>query len=84
MIASVVVAVLLERIAYRPLRNAPRLVPLITAIGASIALQQLFLRLFGASTRRYPDVHFYVLPQPVPESGMQRRSTARRSAGAST
>ncbi len=65
-IASVVVAVLLERIAYRPLRNAPRLVPLITAIGASIALQQLFLRLFGASTRRYPDVHWFVLPNLFP------------------
>jgi branched-chain amino acid transport system permease protein len=65
-IASVVVAVTLERIAYRPLRNAPRLVPLITAIGASIALQQLFLRLFGASTRRYPDVHWYVLPNLFP------------------
>jgi branched-chain amino acid transport system permease protein len=65
-IASVVVAVALERIAYRPLRNAPRLVPLITAIGASISLQQLFLRLFGASTRRYPDVHFYVLPNLFP------------------
>jgi uncharacterized protein (DUF885 family) len=33
-----VVAILLERIAYRPLRNAPRLVPLITAIGASYFL----------------------------------------------
>ncbi len=32
---SIVVAVTLERIAYRPLRRAPRLVPLITAIGAS-------------------------------------------------
>src|SRR5215213_9708144 len=62
-LASVVVAFTLERIAYRPLRNAPRLVPLITAIGASITLQQLFLRLFGASTRRYPDVHFYIFPQ---------------------
>jgi branched-chain amino acid transport system permease protein len=62
MALSVIIAVLLERIAYRPLRNAPRLVPLITAIGASITLQQLFLRLFGASTRRYPDVHLYVLP----------------------
>lgn len=62
-IASVIVAVTLERIAYRPLRRAPRLVPLITAIGASIALQQLFLRLFGASTRRYPDVHFYIFPE---------------------
>ena len=65
-IASVVVAIALERIAYRPLRNAPRLVPLITAIGASITLQQLFLRLFGASTRRYPDVHFYILPNLFP------------------
>lgn len=62
MLASVIVALLLERIAYRPLRNAPRLVTLITAIGASIALQQLFLRLFGANVRRYPDVHFYAFP----------------------
>jgi branched-chain amino acid transport system permease protein len=31
----------IERIAYRPLRNAPRLAPLITAIGVSIVLQQL-------------------------------------------
>lgn len=61
-LGSATVAVLLERIAYRPLRSAPRLVPLITAIGASITLQQLFLRLFGASARRYPDVSLYVLP----------------------
>jgi branched-chain amino acid transport system permease protein len=60
--ASVTIAVLLERIAYRPLRGAPRLVPLITAIGASITLQQLFLRLFGSSTRTYPDLSLYVLP----------------------
>jgi len=60
--ASITVAVSLERIAYRPLRGAPRLVPLITAIGASITLQQLFLRLFGSATRVYPKVNFYVLP----------------------
>lgn len=54
MLTSVTVAVLLERIAYRPLRNAPRLVPLITAIGASIALQQIFLQLFGGAPRNYP------------------------------
>lgn len=60
MTASVIVAVLLERIAYRPLRGAPRLVPLITAIGASITIQQLFLRLFGGSPRVYPDVHIYL------------------------
>lgn len=54
MAVSVTVAVLLERIAYRPLRGAPRLVPLITAIGASLFLQNTFRGLFGAQTRGYP------------------------------
>jgi len=40
MAASVSVAVLTERFAYRPLRNAPRLAPLITAIGISVVLQE--------------------------------------------
>jgi branched-chain amino acid transport system permease protein len=62
MVASMTVATVLERIAYRPLRNAPRLVPLISAIGASITLQQLFLRLFGSGTRVYPNLNLYVLP----------------------
>jgi branched-chain amino acid transport system permease protein len=53
-IASSTVAVLLERIAYRPLRNAPRLVPLITAIGASLFLQNAAAGLFGPQTRGYP------------------------------
>ena len=54
--ASVTVAVLLERIAYRPLRRAPRLVPLITAIGASIFLQYTFAGLYGSNPQTYPDV----------------------------
>ena len=45
MAASTAMAVLAERFAYRPLRNAPRLAPLITAIGLSIALQEA-IRLF--------------------------------------
>ncbi|RME82226.1 MAG: branched-chain amino acid ABC transporter permease [Caldilineae bacterium] len=53
---STIVAVLLERIAYRPLRDAPRLVPLITAIGASFALQYTFRGLYGAEFRSYPVV----------------------------
>lgn len=53
---STVIAVLLERIAYRPLRGAPRLVPLITAIGASFALQYTFRGLYGAGFRAYPEV----------------------------
>lgn len=66
MSASVTTGVLVERIAYRPLRNAPRLVPLITAIGASITLQQLFLRLFGGATRTYPNVSLYAFPGLFP------------------
>ncbi len=62
-ITSIIIAIGLERIAYRPLRNAPRLVPLITAIGASIFLQQAFRGLFGSSPKVYPNVHFYALPQ---------------------
>jgi branched-chain amino acid transport system permease protein len=51
MIVSVAVAVLMERLAYRPLRNAPRLAPLITAIGVSIFLQEA-VRLFYPGGRR--------------------------------
>jgi branched-chain amino acid transport system permease protein len=53
-IVSVGTAVLLERLAYRPLRNAPRLVPLITAIGASLFLQNVFRGFFGPQPYGYP------------------------------
>jgi branched-chain amino acid transport system permease protein len=56
MASSAVLAVLLERIAYRPLRGAPRLVPLITAIGASFFLQYTFRGLFGTQNRAYPEI----------------------------
>jgi branched-chain amino acid transport system permease protein len=56
MLTSMTVAVLLERIAYRKLRNAPRLVPLITAIGASLFLQYTFRGLYGSGVRSYPNV----------------------------
>jgi branched-chain amino acid transport system permease protein len=48
------IALMLERIAYRPLRNAPRLVPLITAIGASFFLQYTFRGLYGNDLESYP------------------------------
>lgn len=56
MIVSVVVAVLVERIAYRPLRGAPRLVPLITAIGASFFLQYTFRGFYGSGIKAYPNI----------------------------
>ena len=56
MAVSTLVAVVLERVAYRPLRGAPRLVPLITAIGASLFLQYSFRGFFGARVRGYPTI----------------------------
>ena len=56
MAVSTLIAVLLERIAYRPLRNAPRLVPLITAIGASFFLQYTFRGFYGSGTKGYPAI----------------------------
>jgi branched-chain amino acid transport system permease protein len=54
MAASALLGVVLERVAFRPLRGAHPLVPLISAIGASIFLQSLALLLFGPSNRPFP------------------------------
>ena len=43
----------IERFAYRPLRNAPRIAPLISALGVSFFLQNSALLLFGANFRSY-------------------------------
>jgi len=56
MATSTFIAVLLERVAYRPLRAAPRLIPLITAIGASFFLQYTFRGLYGSGFQAYPVV----------------------------
>jgi len=56
MATSTFIAVLLERVAYRPLRGKTRLIPFITAIGASFFLQYAFAGLFGTSVHHYPDV----------------------------
>ena len=46
----------IERLVYRPLRNAPRLAPLITAIGVSFILQNLALVVAGSGDRASPQV----------------------------
>lgn len=53
MLIAAVSGYFLEQIAYRPLRSAPRLVPLISAIGASIFLENAGQLLFGAQRRDY-------------------------------
>lgn len=57
LIAMVVAAVLnftIEKLAYRPLRNSPRLAPLITAIGMSILLQTLAMIVWKPNPKPYP------------------------------
>ena len=54
--ACVAVAWLMERVAYRPLRGAPRLAPLITAIGISIILQHLAMMIWGRSPISFPQI----------------------------
>ena len=56
MLTSVFIAVLTERVAYRPLRKAPRLIPLITAIGASFFWQYFFQGLFGSQLIPFPAI----------------------------
>ena len=48
-----VLGVLIERFAYRPLRDAPRIAPLITALGVSFILENAVLLLFGGFTKSY-------------------------------
>jgi len=59
-------SVTIERVAYRPLRNAPRLAPLITAIGVSIVLQTVAMMIWKPNPIVFPDL----LPtEPVPIFG---------------
>jgi branched-chain amino acid transport system permease protein len=54
--ACMAIGYMLERVAYRPLRHAPRLAPLITAIGMSIVLQHLALLIWGRDPRAFPQI----------------------------
>lgn len=52
--ACMLIGYLIEKIAYRPLRGAPRLAPLITAIGVSILLQNLAMMIWGREYQSFP------------------------------
>lgn len=53
---TMAVNILIERVAYRRLRNAPRLAPLITAIGVSILLQTFAMMIWGRSPIPFPQL----------------------------
>ena len=57
MVACGALGVVIERFAYRPLREAPRIAPLISALGVSFFLQNTALLVFGASFRDYDTFH---------------------------
>jgi len=52
----ILLSLVIERVAYRPLRNAPRLAPLITAIGASIVIQTLAMMIWKPNPIVFPDL----------------------------
>ena len=59
LISCFVAAVLnfiIEKVAYRPLRNSPKLAPLITAIGMSILLQTLAMIIWKPNPKSYPNL----------------------------
>ena len=55
-VACTLLGVTIEKIAYKPLRNAPPLAVLITAIGVSYFLQNLALIIFGSAAKSFPDI----------------------------
>ena len=71
MIACGTLNTMIERVAYRPLRNAPKLAPLITAVGFSFILQNVGLLWLGGGHRGVPDLietqdnFFTILGVPV-------------------
>ncbi len=55
-VACTVLGIVIERLAYKPLRNAPSLDVLITAIGVSYFLQNAALLIWGSDTKSFPSV----------------------------
>lgn len=56
MVLCAIIGILTERIAYKPLRNSPRIALLITAIGVSFFMEYVMVYFVGANVRAFPDV----------------------------
>jgi len=65
MLGAGILGVAIERVAYRPLRNAPRIAPLISALGVSFFLQSAALLLFSADYRNYETYELIDLSQGI-------------------
>ncbi len=75
MVTSTFTAVLIEKIAYRPLRDAPRLIPLITSIGVSFFIQNAVQLLVGPAVKTYPAPPTW-LSDPINVFGIEIPGTA--------
>jgi branched-chain amino acid transport system permease protein len=62
-----IMGVVIERLAYRPLRNAPRLAALISAIGVSILLQNVAQAIFGSDQVAFPDIPLFTTADGAPK-----------------
>ena len=69
---STAIAVVVERIAYRPFRHVRGFAPLICAIGVSFFLEQTFRGLFGSGIRSYPDPKWQRAPVDIFGFAVQR------------
>lgn len=59
MVVCGIIGMVIDRVAYKPLRNAPRISALITALGVSLFLENLFMVIFSATPRRMPTIEFF-------------------------
>ena len=82
MLMTATLNVVIERVAYRPLRNAPTLAPLITAIGMSFILQNVGLLWLGPLAEGVPSRSCPARPGQFPIGGVpiqrRRRSSSSR------
>src|SRR3954454_17141955 len=70
MAVSGFLGIVIERFAYRPLRDAPRIAPLISALGVSFFLQNTALLLFSADVRSYQTPRLVSLSTQIDISGV--------------
>lgn len=75
--AGAALAVVVERVAYRPLRNAHPMMPLVTAVAAALLIRQITVLLFGLQTYAFPQV----LSTPVSFLGIEVSGTKLLSLG---
>ena len=79
-LAAGLLAIVTERLAYRPVRHAGRIAALLTAVGVSFFLQNLAIQVWGAGARAYPEPSVWVdvddVPSPADANYRQRGELA--------